>query len=86
MLYTAFVWGLGVSCGAAFGLIAFFLCFWGLQWLCGRDEQRRTVEQTNAKSLEALCYRNELTEDTNRMLSQLVAASHEMERAVRERD
>lgn len=65
MFWTAFVWGTGVSCGAAIGLIALVVMFWGLQWLVGKTEKQRDYAE---RTLQALLSRNEMTEETNKYL------------------
>ena len=74
MLVTAFTWGLGVSCGAAIGLLSFFVCKTLLDWLFGNRETAKLVLNLNRESLEQLKIRNELTEDTNWYLSKISEA------------
>lgn len=62
MFWQAFTWGLGVSCGAAFGFALFVMLLWGLESWTGR---RKIVTDTAEKSLAELRRRNELTEETN---------------------
>lgn len=71
MFWTAFVWGVGVSCGSALGLLTFFVFFWTLEWMVGRSNK---FVQFNKESLEALRHRNELTGATNVHLDRLADA------------
>ena len=61
-MWTAFVWGFGCSCGAAFGLLLFFVLFWSLEWLTGKAEQKAKALGLSELSLNALTTRNELSE------------------------
>ena len=79
MLWTAFLWGLGVSAGSACGLLLFCLILPLVERLNGRAKQRRTSEATWIESLAALTHRNELTEETNASLISLVTAVEAME-------
>ena len=74
MVWTAFLWGVGVSCGAAVGLLLFFLCFWSLEWACGRAKRAAELRGFNIDSLAALRDRNRLTEDTNNYASRIAFA------------
>ena len=68
---TAFLWGLGVSCGAAIGLLVFLLMKSGLEWSMGIRETNLTIERTNRASLAALLERNKHTEETNELLDRI---------------
>jgi hypothetical protein len=78
-MWTAFVWGFGVSCGASFGLILFFILFWSLEWVTGRAKKKADDLGFNRKSLEALVKRNELTVEMISHLSAIAAASERYE-------
>ena len=71
MFWTAFVWGLGVSCGAAFGLILFVAlkCIWDAT-VNSKPVKRANelAELANA----ALVKRNELTEKQIEKIGELV--------------
>lgn len=75
MFWTAFIWGIGVSFGAAFGLIAYFVMFWSLEWLVGRTADKLDYKKNARDSLAALILRNELTEETNGYLEQIARAA-----------
>ena len=62
MLFTAFIWGLGASCGTAFGAILFCFLFRVLDRCCGPSPNAAKAISTNEKSLEALIRRNKLSE------------------------
>lgn len=75
-MWVAFVWGVGVSCGAAFGLLLFIVLFWGLEWLTGRGVAAAAeVAGVHQESLEALLRRNELTEEMVTHLATIAAMS-----------
>lgn len=71
MFWTAFIWGLGVSCGAAFGLILFVAmkCIWDATVNSKRVRRANELaELANA----ALMKRNELTEKQIEKIGELV--------------
>ncbi len=65
MFSDAFIWGLGVSCGGAIGLIGFVLTLWAMQWASGKSAQTAAMHNFNELTLAALRNRNNLIEDTN---------------------
>lgn len=78
-MWTAFVWGFGCSCGAAFGLLLFIVLFWLLEWLTGKAEQKAKAIGFNELSLQALTTRNELSEKMVNHLGRIVAARESKE-------
>ena len=82
-MWTAFVWGFGVSCGASFGLILFFILFWSLEWVTGRAEQKADALGFNRESLEALVKRNELTVQMIGHFASIAAAAERYEDSVK---
>jgi hypothetical protein len=58
MLWTAFIWGVGVSCGTAVGMILFVILWTLLNRIAGPTKD----SSLNEKSLIELTKRNELTE------------------------
>ena len=49
MIWTAFIWGLGVSCGASIGIMSLVVMWTAFDWLTGKAE--RAARQV-AKHLE----------------------------------
>lgn len=78
MFWTAFIWGLGVSTGAAVGLLCWVCMFWSLEWLLGRSADKLDLKKINKESLEALVLRNELTRDTNDYLANIARSVRQM--------
>ena len=75
MFWTAFVWGLGATCGGGVGVILTASAWAWLDYVAGpRSKVGKTVQEMNELSFKALVERNELTEETNRILSQIVTA------------
>jgi len=68
MFGTAFIWGLGVSFGAAFVLLFFIGLRESARWLTGR-----TQPNVAKQSLKELRRRNELTEETNAKIEHAIA-------------
>ena len=71
MFWTAFVWGLGVSCGAAFGLILFV----ALKYIWDATVNSKPVKRANELAElanAALVKRNELTEKQIEKIGELV--------------
>jgi hypothetical protein len=61
MFWTAFIWGLGVSFGASFGLMSFVI----LKWIWDATANAKPVKRANELAElanAALVRRNELTE------------------------
>jgi len=73
MFWTAFIWGLGVSCGAAFGLILFVAlkCVWDLT--VNSKPVKLANELAEAANV-ALTRRNELTEKQIGQLTSIAAS------------
>lgn len=61
MFWTAFIWGLGVSCGACFGLLLFIILKSGVDWLLNSTAGQR-AQEVNKRTLDLLEGRNELTQ------------------------
>lgn len=65
MFWTAFTWGIGVSCGASLGLLVFMFLKAGGDWLLGNSQEVTNVNEKivafNRESLDRLTERNELT-------------------------
>jgi len=61
MFWTAFIWGLGASCGAAFGLLLFIvlLCFWQM---VAHSEKAKRANELAERANAALVRRDYLTE------------------------
>lgn len=81
MFWTAFVWGLGVSCGATVGLLAFVVSFWVLQWASGRAAEIEAAKKVAELSLVALDRRNELTEETIEHLRVIAVAARTLQQS-----
>lgn len=71
MFWTAFIWGLGASCGAAVGLMGFMVGVYCLEKFSGKISRADAMVQVNVDSLAALQERNELTQQTNRVLQRI---------------
>ena len=78
MFSTAFVWGLGVSSGACFGLLMFFVLKSGLDWLMNTKAYKR-VEEVNQRTLDLLEDRNKLTELMGDHLATIALAARRYE-------
>ena len=74
MLWNAFVWGLGVSCGGGIGLIACAFTMRALDWATGKADRIASVIERDVRSLEALQTRNELTKETNSALASIAVS------------
>lgn len=61
MFWTAFVWGLGASCGGSLGVMLFVVMFFALQWFAGTKAGKTSLEYAELAQA-ALERRNELTE------------------------
>ncbi len=66
--YIAFIWGLGVSCGAAIGLLAFMVAKVAFEWATGRLDkyEKLLLTERNAltvKTIECLVRIAGATED-----------------------
>lgn len=77
MFWTAVLWGLGVSIGAAIGLLMFILAFWGLEWISGKAKVKAAALSCNEESMRALLARNDLTKETNEHLCNIFVALDE---------
>ena len=80
---TALVWGLGVSLGAAIGLLAFMVAKEGMDWVLGRRAIRIASELYGDETLAALKRRNELTIQT---VEQMVRGADATEEIARQSD
>jgi hypothetical protein len=82
MFLTAFIWGLGASCGAAFGIVlsVILLDCWKKIAKC---EQIKRADQLAEAANAALIRRNELTERQIDCLQTMAASLEEMELACR---
>jgi len=74
MLWQAFLWGLGGSCGAAFGLLLLYLLLLIPDWLTGRAKQRHDTSSRFVESLAELRLRNELTVISNKYAMRIAVA------------
>ena len=74
MFWTAFVWGVGVSCGAAIGLLGFMFAKTAADWALGHRKMQQTILTYNQLSLVELTNRNVLTLDTIEALERIAAA------------
>lgn len=83
MFWTAFIWGLGVSCGSAFGLLLFCVAFWSTEWLTGRSKSKADIHDANRQSVAALKERNELTKD---MIDQLARIARHTKKCTGDRE
>lgn len=61
MFWTAFIWGLGVSSGACFGLLLFFVLKTAIDRLMNTKTSKR-VEEVHQRTLDLLEDRNRLTD------------------------
>jgi len=70
MFWTAFIWGLGVSCGAAFGLILFVAlkCIWDATV---KSKPAKRANELAELANAALVRRNELTEKQIEQLAEM---------------
>lgn len=73
MLWTAFTWGLGVTCGGSFGLMVFVVLFAVWKWLA-ETKIAKAGREIAELSLNALIKRNELTEEQIDMLERIAVA------------
>lgn len=75
MFWTAFIWGLGVSCGACFGLLLFILLKSGLDALLNTKAAQASADKAAQASADLatslLKERNEMMEETNIHLSRI---------------
>ncbi len=78
MLWTAFLWGLGVSCGSAFGLLLLYFMLQIAEIVTGREKKRDKGEVYLSQSLFELQQRNQLTKETNAKLDRAVEALDNM--------
>ena len=78
MFWTAFVWGVGVSFGASFGLLflVVMLCF--VVAFCTSDRVKKSTELAEAANA-ALFRRNELTEKQIEHLATIASSLEELE-------
>lgn len=74
MFWTAFVWGLGVSCGGAFGVLLFFVLFYAMERWTGRAASKANIHDVNEKSLEALKERNEISREQVALLNDIAVS------------
>lgn len=72
MFWTAFLWGVGVSCGASVGILLLLVMWSLLNWFVGTASKATGI---NEKSLEALIRRNELSEEQVEQMRFLVTAA-----------
>jgi hypothetical protein len=78
MFWTAFVWGLGVSFGASFGLMSFVI----LKAIWDATANAKPVKRANELAElanKALMRRNELTEQQIEHLATIASSLEEME-------
>ena len=82
MFLTAFIWGLGASCGAAFGIVlsVILLDCWKKIAKC---EQIKRADQLAEAANAALMRRNELTEKQIEFLRTMATALEDMELSCR---
>jgi hypothetical protein len=82
MFWTAFIWGLGASCGAAFGIVlsVILLDCWKKIAKC---EQIKRADQLAEMANAALVRRNELTEKQVEYLQTMTAALEDIELSCR---
>lgn len=78
MLWTAFVWGIGVSFGAASGTMLFVILYFALLKLVAPNFQTKT-ETYRQYIMEAMAHRNEIAMETNELLQEIAAAMCEPE-------
>lgn len=77
---TALTWGLGVSLGAAVGLLVFTIAKLGLDWVLGRTAAiEKVIKNFNEDSLEALVERNELTVQSNKAFRRIGEALEKLD-------
>lgn len=73
--YTAFVWGLGISCGASIGCLILIIMNMGLALLDGRAKKHEQARAQEREVLLQLAERNELTRDTIGCLERIADAA-----------
>ena len=60
MFWTAFIWGLGISCSVVIMLIVFMFLKAGIEWFLGSNNMAKEVVSLNRESLARLTERNGL--------------------------
>ena len=78
-LWLAFIWGIGVSSGAAIGMIAYGLAREGLRRLLGDTEIYKSIRDFHDGSLKALENRNVLTVKAIAVLDRIAEALRDQE-------
>lgn len=73
MLWTAFVWGFGVTAGGSVGVMLFVILFSGWQRLVNIKSVRQAVETADL-SIALLSQRNDLTQQQVAVLERIAAA------------
>lgn len=73
--YAAFVWGLGVSCGASIGCLVLIVMNLGLGRVSGRAKKYEQARAYDREVLVQLTERNELTGDTIGCLERIATAA-----------
>ena len=77
MFWTAVVWGLGVSCGAAIGMMAFVIMLTIWHWL-SKTKLAKRIDELNEINTELLKQRNVIGEDQSEVLTRMMMAMEEL--------
>lgn len=70
MFWTAFIWGLGITTGASFGIIIFLIAYAGINWFTNTQPVKDAASIAEL-TLTALKERNELTKDQLKLLERV---------------
>ena len=73
MFWTAFIWGLGATCGGSIGMMAFIMLVSLWKWLTETKAAKRSSEVAELM-LAALDRRNELTNEQLVLLGRIAVA------------
>lgn len=73
MLWTAFVWGVGVSTGASIGAMLFVIIQF-VFWRIVDPDAKSKAETYRQFMMEAMAHRNEIAMETNRKLEDIAAS------------
>jgi len=74
IIWTAFLWGLGASCGATVGLLLLCLLLPLTDLVTGRGRHHKIATDNLADSLAELRRRNDLTVETNAHAARIATA------------
>lgn len=78
MLWTAFVWGVGVSAGASIGAMLFVIIQF-VFWRIVDPDAKSKAETYRQYMMEAMAHRNEIAMEANEHLEAIAASMYECE-------